>query len=300
MVDRYLPKSRDLKSQFVKYTIRLLEDTSMNDNSENVEDISSEEVLTDDTLNEEIQSEESELDIEQESDEAQSEDEENEIVEEELTPAAKKKLGAEIAKQRVKMRQKLEEEYRQKFESQYQQSVPPAPEGTIYDPQTGEHVDAESVTGQLLMREQKMLARQMEAQALMQDKKRESELLSLQDKVAEGFGVYDNFQDAVQTFSDNGTEEMAEALMGVDDPAEIIAHLGSKKGELHRIGQLSSAKQKREIYRIEERLKPRKKLVSKAPQPIENVNSNRNLATAAVDQSLEQRSSYWDNYFNKR
>ena len=214
-----------------------------------------------------------------------------------LLAKERKKFGNAIAAERAKARQKGQEALMN--EPAYQQQ-PSAPEGAIYDPETGEYVDVNSVTGQLLQRAQKVSerkAQEQQAQAFAAQQKQYEELV---DRINVGYGTHDNFDQALQIFTQNGTDAMAEALQGVDEPSELIAYYADKPGELQRIAKLPPAKQVREIHRAEDTIKPRKKLVNKASEPVSGVNSNRNLAVRSNDQSYEQMCAYWKERLNSR
>lgn len=208
-----------------------------------------------------------------------------------LSPAQRAKMAKIIAAQKRQFERELEAKYSQQFSRQ------PAPQddSLIYDAETGEYVERNSTIGQLLVRDEKRKAMQSQQQQMRQREAYQMEVEALEERLKEGHLKYKNFDAALENFASNASVATQEALVGLDDPAAVIAFFADKKGELHRIAQLKDMKQVLEIGRIEDRLKPKKKLVSQASPPIQNVNENRNMAVDPESQSLDQRRAYWKN-----
>lgn len=206
-----------------------------------------------------------------------------------LSPAAQRKLAKIIAGERKKIQQHYEAQLQQQFSRQ----TATQDDSLIYDAETGEYVDRNSTIGQLLVRDEKRKAMQSQQQQMRQREAYQMEVEALEERLKEGHLKYKNFDAALENFASNASVATQEALVGLDDPAAVIAFFADKKGELHRIAQLKDMKQVLEIGRIEDRLKPKKKLVSQASPPIQNVNENRNMAVDPESQSLDQRRAYW-------
>ena len=82
---------------------------------------------------------------------------------------------------------------------------------------------------------------------------------------------------------------MVNAMIGTSNPAAIINYLGKNSAELERIKQLSPIVQQKEIYKLEDKLLPKQKLVSKAPPPVGSPAVARNTNPNAGASSIEQR-----------
>lgn len=232
------------------------------------------------------------------SDENNNFDELNNNGSEDLPSEYQKKLGKTLSYERKRLRQEYESqlaELRQQISSPEQYGSMGSDEETIYDPETGENVPVNSTVGQLIQRNYKIAQRRKVQSA-------EVEMRKLSNAVDEGYSRFDHesYDQAKNTFINMGNDQMAEALTGADDPAAVINYLGSNPNELKRIAQLSPAKQTREIYRIDERMSPRKKLVTNASAPMDSINTNRNYAADVTNQSFDQRSDYWNGVINKR
>ena len=206
-----------------------------------------------------------------------------------LSPAAQRKLAKIIAGERKKIQHHYESQLKQQFSRQQA----PQDDSLIYDGETGEYVDRNSTIGQLLVRDEKrkLLQAQQDQHRIMEAY--QMDVAELEEKLKDGHLKYKNFDAALENFSMNASVATQEALIGLGDPAAVIAYFADKKGELHRISQLKDIKQVQEIGKIEDRLKPKKKLVSQASPPIQNVNENRNMAVDPENQSLDQRRAYW-------
>lgn len=224
--------------------------------------------------------------------------EEGEKPKNELTPEAQERLGKAIKAERERLRAQyartLDAE-RQRIAAELQHSgTQPTQtnQSQVFDPETGEYVDTSSAIGQILSRKQKILQRQAEMRA-------QSEYAQLSTKAQEGYDRFiETYADAHEKFVQLGTDWMAEALKGAEDPSAVINHLGTHPEEIKRIAQLPPARQAREIILIDTRLNPPKKLVSNAKQPVSHVNESRNPAVGIENQSYEQREAYYRKRFN--
>lgn len=227
--------------------------------------------------------------------------------EEELTEAAKVKLGHEIARMRKEMKkkydQKLEEQIAE-HEATLMHGQAPAAQAntgeTVFDPKTGQYFDVNSQLGLVVLREQYSEEQKRIKEAEKAQKAKSKEYKQLKETLEDFAMLNPDSAEAVKVVEQYGTPHMADALLGVDDAAGIVSILGKKPGELQRIARLSPAKQQREIYRLEETMKPRKKYVTQASEPISNVNSNSKTATPPSEHTYEQMKAFYQNKYNKR
>lgn len=227
----------------------------------------------------------------------------------ELPAEAKKQVGKAIAQERKKLQRRFQQELQQ-IEQRYQQQVQQGaytqyqqpPEGQIYDAVTGEYVDVDSVQGQLALREQKAQQRKQHDQQQQKHREKQSRLQSLAERLQDGFETYEEegYTEALQTFQQNATEDMADALVALDNPAAVVNYLRDKKGEFQRIARLDLPRQIRAMVEIEGRISPKKKLITNAPEPISHAKESRNVAASPFNQTLDQRSSYWNERINNR
>lgn len=220
---------------------------------------------------------------------------ESENNEEDLPPHLQRKIGKIISLERKRLQAQ--------FNRQIQTQVPgtQAPDGMIFDHQIGEYVDLNSVPGQMAWREQLAQQKREKDQLVAQQTARQSEYEELTERLIEGHTRYNNFQQALQNFSDLATQEMADALCGIEKPDAVIAYLGDKKAEIQRISRLKPAQQAREMFRIEQSITPRKKLVTNAPAPVPKLSGNSGgVPLRQEDMSQAQLNAYYDQKFNSR
>lgn len=174
-----------------------------------------------------------------------------------------------------------------------------APAGTIYDPLTEEYLDINSVEGQLAARELKIQMAQTRKTEQQLARAKELEQQELQEKLLNGHTKFDNYQQKLELVAQYATQPIVDALAGMDEPDRVVAFLGEKKGEIQRIAQMTPAHAARELFRLEETLAPRKKLVSGAPAPIQKPkNIGGSATTRHEDMNLEQRKAYYENLYN--
>jgi hypothetical protein len=197
-----------------------------------------------------------------------------------------KALKAERERIRAQERARVEAEYQQRLQYQNQNANQNLQEGMIFDPETGEHVDVNSPVGQMLVRNHK-------AAQLKTLKERAAENESLQDKVSEGFSRYEDFAEHRDEFVRFGTNAMAEALKGCKDAAGVVNFLGKHSEELKRIARLSPIEQVREVFMVESRLNPPKRLVSKAAEPPRASGETRRFVKSNAEQSIEDRVAFY-------
>lgn len=271
-----------------------------NKNNEYISE-TNEEVRPEDVNEESVQPEnETESDVEtQEGQTESTESTEGESKKDELTAEEQKRLGKAIKaireRERAEAARQIELE-RQRLAQMQQQQQPQAQaqlENSIFDPATGEYVSADSAIGQILVRQQKIMHVTAQRQA-------HQEFEQLSKKAAEGYERFTDYADMHKNFVDNGTDFMADALKGVDDPAVVINYLGKHPEELKRIAQLPPERQRREIYNVDSKLNPPKKLVSKAPAAVGSVNESNNPSARAEHQSYDQRADYYARKYTRR
>jgi hypothetical protein len=216
-----------------------------------------------------------------------------------FSPEQQKHLGKLLSEQRKRLKAELAEKGRSG-----QPFLPNAqvPEGMIFDPEIGQNVDVSSPMGQMALREQlKAQKAARDAQARTEATK-QAQYDELAQKLDEGNEKYTNFHAARMQFADAATPEMADALCGLDAPDAVVAYFGDKKGELQRISRLSPARQMREIFRIEETLTPRKKLVTNAPAPVNKIKSTggNHAPVSRLEMNADQRRDFYEKRFNSR
>jgi hypothetical protein len=211
----------------------------------------------------------------------------------ENNPKFQKKLGALLSKERKKLQAKYAQNSSQNVPAQNA-------DGMIYDEDIGQYVDPNTSLGQMVLYNQLKKDRQNQKvqEATLAAKQAEREELT--ERLLEGHEKFDNYQTALNHFATYGTNDMADALAGAKDPAAIVNFLSDKKGELQRISRLSPAKQVREIFRIEEQITPRKKLVTSATAPVNKVKSSGNVTVRPENMSHNQISDFWEKKYNSR
>ena len=206
----------------------------------------------------------------------------------ELPPEVQVAFGKAMKAERAKINARFEADYQQRLQQmQMQMQQMPQTQGeannnAIYDPDTGEYVDINSPVGQVL-------ARNMKAAQIRTQRVKAVENQSLQDKLQEGHIRYENYQGSLDTFIQFGTDVMAETLKGCDDPTAVVQFLADHPEELKRIAQLPPARQAREVFSVESRIKPAKRLVSNAPAPINTANETRNTSAQYESLSFEEK-----------
>lgn len=213
---------------------------------------------------------------------------------EDLPPHLQRKIGKIISKERKRLEAK--------FSRQQASPVPhAAPEGTIYDPELEDYIDINSTAGQNVLYRELVNQKKAQKAALHTQSIKQQEYEELTEKLYEGHGKFENFQKSLETFAGLATQEMADALCRIEKPDAVIAYLGDKRGEIQRISRLKSSQQLREIFRIEDNLTPRKKMVTNAPAPVPKIKATGGQAVLKrEDMSIEQRKAYYEQKFNSR
>lgn len=211
-------------------------------------------------------------------------------IQELIQKEAKKQSGQAAKAARLQERARWERQSAAYSQNPYQENTP---EGMIFDEETGEYVEIDSYAGQHVLRKRKIRANK----EWQQQQKTQLELNQTYEALTDNLREYGadkpEFDAACQSFVQNGTDVMAHALAGVDNPGAIIDYYKDKPQELQRLSRLSPQKQQREIYHLEGRLQPAKKLITKAQPQISKTNANKNLASRSNDQSFQQRVEHY-------
>lgn len=228
------------------------------------------------------------------------ESEDDDALPPELEKKVQKKIGSILSAERKKLKEKYERQRYQQPAVNNANYNAQAPEGHIFDENIGQYVPIESLAGQLA------LYREQERQYKLQTHQQQAYLAKQQERerireaIEEGYDKYDDFDTALETFRRNGTDDMADALGAVDNPADVVHYFADKKNELLRISRLTPTQQAREIFRIEERLKPKRKLVTQAVEPVsktQQTSTGKRAATTDDNWSPEQIDEYWRKKF---
>jgi hypothetical protein len=221
----------------------------------------------------------------------------------EIPEEYQKQVGAIAKAERAKMKSRmeaLERHYQQRIADLSNQSAQNQ-DGMIVDPETGRRHPIDSPVGQMLTREAEVYYERERQKQKNQEIEEQQKAQEFQDKILDGHSRFTNYSDTLKTFVDLGTDDMARCLQtDIDDVPKLINYLGSKPEECKRIAQLSPAKQRRELYAIEDKLTVKKKLISNAPEPVKPVNQLNSPRVRAEDQSISDRVSYYRNLQKKR
>ena len=166
------------------------------------------------------------------------------------------------------------------------------PSRLIYDAKTERYFDIDSPIGEQVWREQ---------EAEKKSKIKESQRIYEQtaEKIMQGQAVYDDFDDALTVFQANGTNDIATALVGSEDPAKLVHYLGNNPNELSRLTQLSPMQIQREVVKLEMALQNTKKLVTNAPAPVNHLREPKNKTVPHEAMSYEDRAKFWNDQINR-
>lgn len=216
--------------------------------------------------------------------------------EEEVIPAEwQEKLGKARSAERKRVRLQYEAQLAQKEEelnrlrNVSQQVMNPGLGQGLQDPITGEYIDVTNPRYHVIARELEVQAyqqRQSQAQQQAELARLQEEFQEKMDQAAMKIANFDHSYDYVNT---NATSYIGFAIKQTNIPASIVSYLGKHPNELTRIKSLSPEQQKKEIYKLEDKLQPARKLNSNAPAPIKSVNTSRNTGGAVENQTIEQR-----------
>jgi len=201
----------------------------------------------------------------------------DELGEDELPEEFSKRVGPILAAERKRERAKISHEIEtlrseiNRLSAGQQPNYYPQSNntvnGAIQDPMTGQWVAVDSVEGVVIRREQQRELLNNQSKANDNQAKQTKVIEAFQDKVQNGYLKYNNFDQCYDVVDKGASHEMAMAMTGTSNPASIINYLGKNPVELSRIRALSPIEQQKEIYRLEDKLLPKQKLVSKASSP---------------------------------
>ncbi len=214
--------------------------------------------------------------------------------------SAQERAGKKIAAQR-KLYSEQVERLKQENEQLKQQAAFATTQSTdgqqvdpsrlIYDAKTERYFDIDSPIGTQVWREQ-----EAEKKSKVKDVQKQYEQTA--EKILQGQAVYDDFDDALMTFQAHGTNDIATALVGAEDPAKLVHYLGNNPNELSRLNQLSPMQVQREIVKLEFALQNTKKLVTNAKAPVNHLSEPKNKTMPHDAMSYEDRAAYWQKQIN--
>ena len=229
---------------------------------------------------------------------------------EELSEDEKRRLGAAAAAARkreaAKWEAKLEEERRK---NSMQQGAYVTPEvlqanNMVQDPITGEYHLAHSPVGQVILRDMRIQQKQVEQKQAAEHFEKQQKAEHFRETMADAHAKYADFDKAyavVDHPTNGATVHMAQALLDVDAPAAIVNFLGKNPAEIARIRSLSPAQQRKEIYKLEDRLQPAPKLSTKAPAAVRSASPLRNTVASPENATIDQRvAQLREKYFGGR
>jgi hypothetical protein len=260
---------------------------------------------------EQVEAEEPETEAQEESQDAPEEAES--VSEEEEQPfdeVTQKRLGAILSAERRNSKAVIEDlkreinslkagvapQYAPQVDmSQYQQN------GQVHDPLTGQWYPADSAMGAMVLREQLKVQREQQLKQMEVAQKEAEQYERLEERIVEAHARYTSFDESVAAVSQIGHPEVAKAFANVDNPDAIINYLGKNPKELSRLSQLNPTQRAKEIYKLEDRFKPQRKLATKAPTPVKTVNSTRNTGAAVENKSIDSLAAYYkERYYGGR
>lgn len=204
--------------------------------------------------------------------------------------AAEKRAGKAIAAQRREYQERINQlAYENEQLKRHQSGGAPAKEedaNVIYDPKTGRTFDLHTPLGLQVWREQ-------EAERVQNAQNQQKIYRDTAEKIMSGQARYDNFDDSLHAFKTLGSDDLADALVGSDDPAAVVDYLGSNIEELNRLSRLNPHEVKRAVYKLESALQGKSKKISNTPPPVKTVSEVRNVNKEVEDQSLSERVDYY-------
>ncbi len=224
---------------------------------------------------------------------ADTEDESSENENSPFTPEQQKYVGKLLSEQR----KRLKAEVLPKIEPV---AAPQVESGMIYDSEIDQVVPIDSYAGQ--QAEYRRLAEAKKARDAQGSlaARHKAEEAELTEKLKDGYDKFDNYRESLEIFSAHATPETCDALFVAKHPDAVIAYLADKKGEIQRIGRLSRGEQAREIYRIEDTLSPRKKMVSTAPAPMTKTKSGAGAKVSNDEMTMAQLKDFYEKKYNPR
>jgi len=222
---------------------------------------------------------------------------------EELDPVklAEVRAGKAIAAQRKKYQEDLirlqreNDELKKKAGGSANENVDANEENQIYDPKTKRYFDINTPLGLQVWREQ-------EAARVEWHEQSERVYQEAAAKILQGQARYKNYDVALENFQNHGTNAIADALIGAEDPAEIVNYLGSPGNakELARLSSLPPHQVKWEVYRLQTALQGSKRKVSQASEPVQPVSEIRNTNKRVEDQTVDERTNYYRERFGRK
>lgn len=167
----------------------------------------------------------------------------------------------------------------------------------LQDPLTGQYVSTSTPEGQVILQEHIKREREQQYVAHEQAREYEKQKQKCQAKLDEGELVYKNFSESREAVKEVASGPMAMALFESNKTCSIINYLGKNPKELAKFKELDPIGQMREVFRLEERLRPSRKLTSTASKPVENLNTSLNQGARVEDQSISARAEYYKKRF---
>lgn len=224
---------------------------------------------------------------------------ETEVIEQEpdeLPDEVSKRIGAALSNERKRLKAQASHENAElratvaRLEAMQMSSQPVQNQnGILQDPLTGKYVTADSIEGQIIIREQHRASLYQQEAGRAANMERVRTIEQFQDKVNQGFTKFSNYDSAYEQVNNLGTPAMVDAMAGTSNPASIINYLGKNSTELQRISKLSPIQQQKEIYKLEDKLIGKPKLISKAPAPTGAPGVARNTSSDAGQNSIQAR-----------
>lgn len=167
----------------------------------------------------------------------------------ELPEAAKKRLGMQEKRHKKELKRVQEQlnEMRQHLMSRSESSMN-SPENNMNQDPSNQMDETVYRAVAKAMEMQKMQERQLQEQQKMQHVQKSYK--ALQDSLEDGSDQYEDFDDIVKSEDAPYTDAMRDAALLIENPKDVLYHLGKDKEKLKRISELHPLDQAKEVIKL--------------------------------------------------